>query len=351
MRREIIIGMVAVVVLMGVVGPARASLSEALDTTIAVTTGGDADWFAQYTEYYYDEDAAQSGAIDDSQDSWMEMTVQGSGTLSFYWKVSSESGYDFLQFCIEGYVQDEISGEVDWQQKSYEVTGECPWTFRWQYDKDGSVSDGGDCGWVDMVDWTGAGVGDPEISGFVRTSEGSGIDGVTLTFSNGGGSTTTGTLGYYHHAVSSGWSGTVTPSKTDYSFDPPSRSYSNVTADVPNQDYTGTVPLCDALDTTLSIITGGDADWFGQYTEYYYDGDAGQSGDISWTEESWMETTVEGPGTARFYWKVSSQEYNDYLTFFVDGSIKYAISGEVDWYHVSYEITDSGPHTLKWEYN
>ena len=79
----------------------------------------------------------------------------------------------------------------------------------------------------------------PTISGYVRTEGGSGISGVTLSFSNGGGSTITNSNGYYSKQVPYGWSGTVTPSKSGYTFSPPSRSYSNVTSNQTNQDYTG----------------------------------------------------------------------------------------------------------------
>lgn len=76
----------------------------------------------------------------------------------------------------------------------------------------------------------------PSISGKVKTSIG--LVGVTITFSNGGGTVFTGSLGIYSHRVSVGWSGTATPSMTNYTFDPSSRSYSDVTSDQVNQDYT-----------------------------------------------------------------------------------------------------------------
>ncbi|HDZ25943.1 MAG TPA: M6 family metalloprotease domain-containing protein [Candidatus Aminicenantes bacterium] len=77
----------------------------------------------------------------------------------------------------------------------------------------------------------------PAISGLVKTPADVGIAGVTMTFSAGGGSTTTDADGHYVHTVSSGWSGTVTPAKTGYIFDPLSQSYSNVTNSEVDQDY------------------------------------------------------------------------------------------------------------------
>lgn len=46
--------------------------------------------------------------------------------------------------------------------------------------------------------------------------------------------------GYYLASVPLGWSGTVTPTKAGYTFDPENREYSNVTADQPDQNYVAT---------------------------------------------------------------------------------------------------------------
>jgi M6 family metalloprotease-like protein/uncharacterized repeat protein (TIGR02543 family) len=79
----------------------------------------------------------------------------------------------------------------------------------------------------------------PAISGSVSNTDGQGIAGVTLSFSDGGGQATTDADGNYIQSVSSGWSGTVTPSLAGNVFDPSSRSYSNITGSVVDQDYYG----------------------------------------------------------------------------------------------------------------
>ena len=66
-------------------------------------------------------DAAQSGAIGDSQATWMETVVTGPGTLTFWWKVSSEANYDFVRFLVNGVLQERRSGEGAWVQESYVV--------------------------------------------------------------------------------------------------------------------------------------------------------------------------------------------------------------------------------------
>jgi hypothetical protein len=79
------------------------------------------------------------------------------------------------------------------------------------------------------------------ISGTI-TYGGTGLAGVTLTFSGSAGTTTSNINGNYSYMVSYGWSGTVTPSKPGYTFTPAHRSYTNVTANLPNQDFTA-VPV------------------------------------------------------------------------------------------------------------
>jgi hypothetical protein len=62
------------------------------------------------------------------------------------------------------------------------------------------------------------------------------LDGVTM---NGlPGNPVTRDNGSYSANAGRGWSGTVTPTKVDYTFDPPSREYVNVTSDEANQNYT-----------------------------------------------------------------------------------------------------------------
>ena len=128
-------------------------LSEAFDTALSFTTGGSADWFGQSTMSHYDGDAAQSGDISDEQESWMQTTVSGKGTVKFYWKVSSEDDFDFLEFYIDGALQEKISGSVSWQQKTYTISTSGSRVLEWRYMKDRSHGRGSDCGWVDKVEW------------------------------------------------------------------------------------------------------------------------------------------------------------------------------------------------------
>ena len=132
------------------------SLGDALNATgLKWTSGGDAGWYGQGATAHDQVSAAQSGAIGNSATSWLQTVVAGPGTISFWWKVSSEPGYDFLKFLIDGQEQPgSISGEVDWQLTTYPVTGAGPHTLAWVYAKDPGDSVGFDCGWLDQVTWT-----------------------------------------------------------------------------------------------------------------------------------------------------------------------------------------------------
>jgi hypothetical protein len=134
------------------------ALGDAVDAPwLTWTTGGDATWLGQTVEFYTtgaNDDAAQAGNISDSQSSRITTEVTGSGVLSFYWKVSSESNYDYLSVWVDGERQNRISGSVGWSEVTLNIEGSGGHTVQWQYDKDASVSSGDDTGWVDLVTWT-----------------------------------------------------------------------------------------------------------------------------------------------------------------------------------------------------
>ncbi|MES2598326.1 MAG: putative Ig domain-containing protein [Verrucomicrobiota bacterium] len=101
-------------------------------------------------------DAMKSGVIGHSQESWFETVLSGTGTLSFWWKVSSESGYDYLRLEVDDVLITRISGEVNWTQFTHNVSTGGLHKVRWRYLKDSSAVSGSDAGWVDEVAWTGA---------------------------------------------------------------------------------------------------------------------------------------------------------------------------------------------------
>ena len=142
------------------------TLADALDTTgLTWLTSGNLPWFPQTATTNDGADAARSGAITHNQTSSVETTLTGPGQLSFWWKVSSETNWDFLRFYINGVEQSgslvRISGDVNWVQKTVAIPAGSQ-TVKWSYTKDSSVNSGSDAAWVDQVAFTSSST--PEIA-------------------------------------------------------------------------------------------------------------------------------------------------------------------------------------------
>jgi len=176
-----------------------------------------------------------------------------------------------------------------------------------------------------------------------------GVAGATITYT--GGSTTADGSGLYSFTVTSGWSGTVTPSKTGYTFTPPDRTYSNVVADQTAQDYTATADTftisgnAGVAGATLTY-TGGStvADGGGLYI---FTVPAGWSGTVTPSKTDYTFTPV-----SRNYTNVvSNQTAQDYTataivpTFAISGNA--GVAGATLTYTGGYAIADgSGFYTF-----
>ncbi len=94
----------------------------------------------------------RSGAIGHNGITELSVTlnVGMAGEISFWRKVSSESGYDLLKFYIDSDEQGSWSGNLPWGQQTYAVAAG-QHTFRWSYQKDYSSTSGYDCAWIDDI--------------------------------------------------------------------------------------------------------------------------------------------------------------------------------------------------------
>ena len=342
------------------------SLAGALDSSLQWFTGGDLPWFSQSVTTHDGMNAAQAGRITDAQNSIMESRVMGPDTLSFWWKVSSENGFDYLRFYIDGVEQKGISGEVDWTNERYELTTGAH-ILRWAYTKDGAGSGGADTGWVDSLALASQGT-------FTLAASSP----ATVTIAPGGSGRMTfvtspwGAFNSVVNLIVSGLPSGVTASFVPTAIAPPGSGSSIITLTAATDVILGSYPvkitamgggvtqsfttpvvvgvsLAQALDTTRDVTSGGDLPWFAQ-TAITHDGiDAAQAGKISDGQSSFMESVVTGPTTISFWWKVSSEPEWDFLRFEIDGVEQKRISGEVDWTNVIVTIP-SGVHTLRWAY-
>ena len=109
-------------------------------------------WTFVSDEPYEGQYCLKSGTINHSQETVLSLNYQvgEADSIAFYYKVSSESGYDKLFFYIDGQEKNNWSGSVAWTRAQYAVTAGRH-SFTWKYKKDTSVSSGSDCAWIDFV--------------------------------------------------------------------------------------------------------------------------------------------------------------------------------------------------------
>lgn len=127
------------------------TLAEGVDEAgLAWSSGGNLPWFNQTGVSFDGVDSLRSGVITNAQQSWLQTEVRGPARVSFRWRISSENGYDFLRFAINGTEVTNTSGKIEWKSVSV-LLGTGLSTLRWTYTKDESESVGQDAGWVDTV--------------------------------------------------------------------------------------------------------------------------------------------------------------------------------------------------------
>ena len=347
---------------------AAGALCDAVDSCdLTWTTGGNASWFYQTDVTSDGTDAAQSGTIAASQQSWMETVISGPGQVTYSWRVSSQTNTHLLRFMDNGLARDQISGETEWMRRTLEIaTG--VHTLRWAFATASTTPQGTNAGWVDQIsieyfavspadDWVVSGSAGgpftPPSRTYTVTNAGSVAipwsvagcpDWITSDLAGGtlaphGGTNVTCTLNTNAYALPSG----------TYSS---SLVFSNQTSGLTLQRpvlLSATGPLCDAVDRCdLIWTTGGTSNWISQMDITHDGSDAAQSGPISTNQQTWMETTVTGPVQVSFWWRVSSG-YKHYLSFLIDSIPQGQIYGEVDWSPQTYAVT-AGVHQLRWSF-
>ncbi len=96
--------------------------------------------------------SVRSGRISNSQSSQIGITkgFESASTITFYYKVSSEQGYDYFDFYIDSARKIHSSGNMGWRGASFAVS-KGTHTFLWSYAKDYSVKSGSDAVFIDDV--------------------------------------------------------------------------------------------------------------------------------------------------------------------------------------------------------
>ena len=130
--------------------PDPPSLRDAIEQYSTITLTGDTNWIAQTGTSYDGVDAVESGYVFAGESSRFSISKQTT-SVSFWYKVSSESNYDFFEFYIDGSRRLRKSGEVGWTQFNDNSLSNTTHTFEWRYSKDNYVDSGSDKAWVDKV--------------------------------------------------------------------------------------------------------------------------------------------------------------------------------------------------------
>ena len=99
----------------------RLETSDIITPAVDWVTGGDAEWLIDTATYTTGGSSLISGNIADTEDSWIETYVEGPVIISFDWRVSSETNYDYLRLVIDGTTRVSISGNQDWSTRTYTI--------------------------------------------------------------------------------------------------------------------------------------------------------------------------------------------------------------------------------------
>jgi hypothetical protein len=119
---------------------------------------GNADWVIDNSNPIGGAAMAGSGVIthDESSGLTINMTFPSGGQITFWHSESTESCCDYLEFYIDGSMQDSWSGAGAATEETYDVdAGEHD--FEWRYTKDFSVNTGQDQVWIDDIFAEGGG--------------------------------------------------------------------------------------------------------------------------------------------------------------------------------------------------
>jgi hypothetical protein len=279
--------------------------------------------------------------------------------VSFWWKVSSQTNNDFLQFRIGNTVVTNISGEVPWRFQSFNI-GPSNAVLEWRYTKNSSTTVGQDRGWVDQVK---VGQLPPTITSQPASQAVGEGSTVTLRVTAAG----TAPLNYQWRFNSNNLSddsfvrGATTATLVLSNAQPAHSGFYSVLVSNSEGSMTSSnalltvrqVPtLAEALDGPgLTWVTGGTGSpWIGQLAVTQDREDAAESGPAAASQYTYIKTTVIGPGTLTFWWSVSSERDHDFLRFMVNTVDQIRISGEEPWQRQTYNV-QNGPQELQWRFS
>ena len=269
------------------------SLQVAIDSSLAFAQSANL-WTRQTIETHDGIDAARSPAIGNNQTAYFETSITaaaGGDAVTFWWKVSSEGGFDFLRFLVDGAVIQQISGDQDWSQVAHALAGGTTSTIRIEFVKDGSVADGDDAGYVDEF----AVASDNPLPTFVSGMQATGLVGQSFVLDvDAIGATGFGATGLPTGLSINPVSGVISGTPTVIGATTAAVMASNTNGTTNQQLLIEILPLLpEALDAQLPQVvwsTSGPAEWFSLLGTTHDGVDAAQSGAIDHSESSTLST-------------------------------------------------------------
>ncbi len=329
--------------------------------------------------------ALKAGLITHSQSSCVAVAVTNAASVSYDYSVSSESGYDFLKFYIDG-VQNGTSksGTVPWTSSGPILLASGTHELKWCYSKDVIVSSGSDTAWIDnivvdqpgtdlqvvvnsaisdganvTVNYTATNAGTVAAGSF-RVDAWSNSATAPAVGANGEGSTTIASLAAGASVTGSLVIANAAASGTAYAIVDTlntvieTNEANNVSAGVawvapapPIAAYNFEDGLVPAV-----MVPSGNLPWVNVAGGIPGSTRALQAGAITHSQTSCMEVTVAGSTSISFDYSVSSEATYDFLRFYIDGVQKSSWSGLVAWANSGViPAGTTGLHTYKWCYS
>lgn len=139
---------------------AAVAVAEAVDAdTLTWTVAGDSPWLGGVEDSHDGQDAAFSWGTPAGGESVLEATVNGPGTLSFWWKTSNNGSNHALRFEVDGQpAVPAITGGASWKKVRLEIRGAGSHSLRWvhRHYLDYWGQSYSDTSWVDEVVFTPA---------------------------------------------------------------------------------------------------------------------------------------------------------------------------------------------------
>ena len=120
---------------------------------LAWRTGGQQPWIAQMQVTRDGPLAAQSGAVQPGEESWLETTVRGPGVLRFWWRLAPAGTTASLELLVNGAPVAALTQATDWEPKAVGVSSGLS-TVRWRYTRESGTPEPDSGAWLDAVEFS-----------------------------------------------------------------------------------------------------------------------------------------------------------------------------------------------------